>query len=254
VGVVDAATFLRAVTPAERDLANERIRLSEQGGVIDADEAAGRGAYLANVRTVGQLAAVVDDLPDVGELRARRSRAVALPPAGHPSGYAVASLEGWPPGAVAAPRKVRLPVTSPGREDAPPPDLPYGPYGDGFATADPRVLSHRLITRVVPTAWGPTWQTQVVRQTNRLAVISLICGLTAISLITAPVGIVTGHLALAQISRSDVAVAHGTVAAVGEPPQQGRGLAIAGLIISYVFATLGLSLLVAIIVAVIQHS
>lgn len=238
---MDAATFLRAVTPAERDLANERIALSAQAGFIDADESAGRSAYLVRVRTVGELAAVIDDLPDLGELRAGLSRAVALP------------LAAYPP-ATAAPRRVRLPVTSPGREDAPPPDLPYGPYGDGFATADPRGVSQRLVTRVVPTAWGPTWQTQVVRQTNRLAVISLICGLTAICLITAPVGIVTGHLALAQIRRSDVAVAHGTVAAVGEPPQQGRGLAVAGLIISYVFATLGLSLLVAIVIAVIQNS
>ena len=252
---MDASTYLRAVTPVEREFANERIRLSEQARFIDADESAGRSAHLVNVRTVGELAAVVDDLPDLGDLRARRSGALAVPPSGYPAPVPGAAVASWAPGAVPAPRKVRLPLTSPGREDAPPPDLPYGPYGDQFDQADPRVLSHRVVTRVVPTAWGPTWQTLVVRQTNRMAVISFVCGLAAlVCTITAPVGVVTGHLALAQIRRSDLALAEGTVAAVGEQPQQGRGLAIAGLIISYVFVALGLSLLVAVIVSVIQQS
>ena len=252
---MDASTYFRAVTPVERALANERIGLSEQVRFIDADEAAGRSAHLVNVRTVGELAAVVDDLPDLGDLRARQSSAVAVPPAGYPSPAPGSTVANWAPGAVPAPRKVRLPLTSPGREDAPPPDLPYGPYGDQFGRADPRVLSHRVVTRVVPTAWGPTWQTQVVRQTNRMAVISFVCGLAApVCTITAPVGVVTGHLALAQIKRSDLALAQGTVAAVGEQPQQGRGLAIAGLIISYVFVALGLSLLVAVIVSAIEQS
>lgn len=248
---MDASTYLRAVTSAERDLANERIRLSEQVRYIDADEAAGRSAHLVNVRTVGELAAVVDDLPDLGDLRIRQSSAIAAPPSGYP-GSTVAT---WAPGSVPAERKVRLPLTSPGREDAPLPDLPYGPYGDQFGRADPRVLSHRVVTRVVPTAWGPTWQTQVVRQTSRMAVISFVCALVGFAcMITAPVGIVTGHLALAQIKRSDLALAQGTVAAVGEQPQQGRGFAIAGLVISYVIVAFGLSLLVAIIVSVIQQS
>jgi len=252
---VDASTYLRTVTPVERDLADERIRLSEQVRFIDADEAAGRSAHLVNVRTVGELAAVVDDLPDLGDLRARQSSAVAVPPSGYPLPASGSTVANWAPGAVPAPRKVRLPLTSPGREDAPLPDLPYGPYGDQFGLADPRVLSHRVVTRVVPTAWGPTWQTQVIRQTNRMAVISLVCGLASlICMISAPVGVVTGHLALAQIKRSDLALAQGTVAAVGEQPQQGRGLAIAGLIVSYVIVAFGLSLLVAIIVSVIQQS
>jgi hypothetical protein len=258
VTAVDASTYLRAVTPLERDLADERILASEQVRFIDADESAGRRAHLANVRTVGELAAVVDDLPDLGDLRLRRSTAAAPPalypgpPPGPVPGNAVAT---WAPGTVPEQRTVRLPLTSPGREDAPPPDLPYGPYGDQFATADPRVLSHRVVTRVVPTAWGPTWQTVVVSQTNRMAVISLVCGLVALAcVITAPVGVVTGHLALAQIKRSDLALAQGTVAAVGEQPQQGRGMAIAGLILSYLFVALGLALLVAVIVSVIQQS
>jgi len=252
---VDASTYLRAVTPAERELANERIWASEQVRFIDGDEAAGRSAHLVHVRTVGELAAVIDDLPDLGDLRARRSIAVAMPPSGYPSPAPGTAVANWVPGSVPRARKVRLPLTSPGREDAPPPDLPYGPYGDQFGTADPRILSHRVVTRVVPTAWGPTWQTVVMRQTNRMALTSLICGLTALAcIITAPVGIVTGHLALAQIKRSDLALSQGTVAAVGEQPQEGRGLAIAGLIISYVFVALGLSLLIAIIVSVIQQS
>lgn len=246
---MDASTYLRAVTPAERDLADERIRRSEQVRFIDPDEAAGRSAHLVNVRTVGELAAVVDDLPDLGDLRARQSSAITAPTA--PG----ATIAAWTPGAVPSPRKVRLPLTSPGREDAPLPDLPYGPYGDQFGQADPRVLSHRVVTRVVPTAWGPTWQTQVLRQTNRMAVISLVCGLASLlCMISAPVGVVTGHLALAQIKRSDLALAQGTVAAVGEAPQEGRGLAIAGLIVSYVIVAFGLSLLVAVIVSVIQQS
>lgn len=254
---MDASTFLRAVTSTERDLANERIQLSEQARFIDADESAGRRAHLANVRTVGELAAVVDDLPDLGDLRARRSTAAATPPAVYPGPPAPVgtSVAAWVPGTVPQQRKLRLPLTSPGREDAPPPDLPYGPYGDQFGQADPRVLSHRVVTRVVPTAWGPTWQTVVVSQTNRMAVISLVCGLVALAcVITAPVGVVTGHLALAQIKRSDLALAQGTVAAVGEQPQQGRGMAIAGLILSYLFVALGLAFLVAIIVSVIRES
>jgi len=252
---VDASTYLRTVTPVERELAGERIRLSEQVRFIDADEAAGRCAHLANVRTVGELAAVVDDLPDLGDLRVRQSSAVAGPPSAYPVSAPGSTVATWVPGVVPATRGVRLPLTSPGREDAPLPDLPYGPYGDQFGQADPRVLSHRVVTRVVPTAWGPTWQTQVVRQTNRMAVISLVCGLAAlVCVITAPVGVVTGHLALAQIKRSDLALAEGTVAAVGEQPQQGRGMALAGLIVSYAFVALGLSLLVAVIISAIQQS
>ncbi len=253
---MDASIYLRAVTPAERELATERIRLSEQVRFIDADEAAGRGAHLVNVRTVGELAAVIDDLPDLGDLRARRSSAVVMPTSGYPTPAPGSAVANWAPGSVPEARKVRLPLTSPGREDAPPPELPDGPYGDQFGRADPRILSHRVVTRVVPTAWGPTWQTQVIRQTNRMAVISLVCGIVAPFScgITGTVGVVTGHIAMQQIKRSDLALAQGTVAAVGEQPQEGRGLAIAGLITSYVFVALGLSLLVAIIVSAIRQS
>lgn len=253
---MDASTYLRTVTPVERDLANERIRLSEQVRFIDADEAAGRSAHLVNVRTVGELAAVVDDLPDLGDLRSRQSSAVPVPPSFSPAPAPGSTVADWAPGVVPAPRKVRLPLTSPGREDAPLPDLPYGPYGDQFGLADPRVLSHRVVTRVVPTAWGPTWQTQVITQTNRMAVISLVCGIVAPFScgMTGTVGVVTGHIAMQQIKRSDLALAQGTVAAVGEQPQQGRGVALAGLILSYAFVALGLSLLVAIIVSALQQS
>lgn len=253
---MDASTYLRTVTPFERQLANERIQLSEQVRFIDADEAAGRSAHLVNVRTIGELAAVVDDLPDLGDLRAGQSSVVAVPSSGYPQPVPGSTIANWAPGAVPTPRRVRLPLTSPGREDAPLPDLPYGPYGDQFGLADPRVLSHRVVTRVVPTAWGPTWQTQVIRQTNRMAVISLVCGIVALFScgITGAVGVVTGHIAMQQIRRSDLALAQGTVAAVGEAPQQGRGLALAGLILSYAFVALGLSLLVAVIVSALQQS
>lgn len=266
---MESSIYLRAVTPVERAYADERITLSEQARFIDADEAAGRRAHLTNVRTVGELAAVVDDLPDLGDLRQQQTTTTVVAtqpawPGAHAAQLAPAApmtpgepgdLALWSPGDAPAPRKVRLPLTSPGREDAPPPDLPLGPYGDQFAHADPRGLSHRVVTRVVPTAWGPTWQTTVVRQTNRYAVASLTLGICGVMCgATAPIGVVTGHMALSQIKKSDLAFQQGTVAAVGEQPQEGRGLAIAGLITSYAITVTGLVLLVWMVIVLLQEA
>jgi peptidyl-prolyl cis-trans isomerase B (cyclophilin B) len=52
------------------------------------------------------------------------------------------------------------------------------------------------------------------RQTNGMAIVALVC-----SLALAPLGIIFGHIALSQIKRTG---------------EEGRGLAIAGLIIGYV--------------------
>ena len=64
--------------------------------------------------------------------------------------------------------------------------------------------------------------------TNGFAIASLVCGIASLcaGLVTAILAVVFGHVALAQISRSG---GH----------EQGRGLAIAGLVIGYVFIALG---------------
>jgi hypothetical protein len=98
-------------------------------------------------------------------------------------------------------------------------------------------VSHRVVPQVVPTAWGPTWQLRVVRQTNRWAVTSLVLGIASVVVaFCLPIGVigaVAGHVALHQIRLSDDAIDAGTVVAVGVQPQTGRGLAIAGLILAY---------------------
>lgn len=56
-------------------------------------------------------------------------------------------------------------------------------------------------------------------RTNSMAIAALVC-----SLVLAPLGIVFGHIALSQINRTG---------------EDGRGLAIAGLIIGYIFTAIG---------------
>jgi peptidyl-prolyl cis-trans isomerase B (cyclophilin B) len=62
------------------------------------------------------------------------------------------------------------------------------------------------------------------RQTNTMAIVALVT-----AFFFAPLGIVFGHIALSQIRRSD---------------EDGRGLAIAGLVVGYVFTGLYLLLIV----------
>jgi peptidyl-prolyl cis-trans isomerase B (cyclophilin B) len=62
------------------------------------------------------------------------------------------------------------------------------------------------------------------RQTNSMAVVALVG-----ALVFAPLGIVFGHIALSQIRRSD---------------EDGKGLAIAGLVIGYIFTVLFLLVIV----------
>lgn len=65
---------------------------------------------------------------------------------------------------------------------------------------------------------------QPPRPTNGMAIAALIC-----SLVIAPLGIVFGHIALSQIRRTG---------------EEGRGMAVAGLVIGYVFTVIGLLFLV----------
>lgn len=74
----------------------------------------------------------------------------------------------------------------------------------------------------------------VAPPTNTLAVVSLVASLATFVLgITAIVGVITGHMALGQIKRTG---------------EGGRGMALAGLIIGYVFVGFGaLAIVIAII-------
>jgi hypothetical protein len=61
--------------------------------------------------------------------------------------------------------------------------------------------------------------------------------------------VAAGHWSLAQIKVSDRALQQGTVVAIGEPPQSGRGVAIAGVIVGYAVIAL---YIVIVIVAITQ--
>ena len=91
-----------------------------------------------------------------------------------------------------------------------PPPPPYGatppPYGPPYGTGYP--------TRYPPPA-----------PTNGMAIASLIC-----AFLFAPLGIVFGHISLSQIKRTG---------------EEGRGLAVAGLVISYLVTVLTIVALVA---------
>ncbi len=277
---MEPTRFGAAAGRHDLDVAAERIHRSADVRFIDAGERDARLAALGRVRTVGEVLGVVGDLPELDALRGAAPRSAhpaptsgppgPRPPAGAqppvlpvpmpaampvpvPAAMPVpvpAAMPPRPPGPLR-----RLPITSPGREDAPPPTVPYGPYGDRYAGTDPRALSLRLVTQVVPTAWGPTWQVTVVRQTNRYAMWSLILGCIGVFCGgAAPAGIIAGHAGLVQIRRSENALAVGTVVAVGEQPQEGRGLAIAGLIVSYLVTAAWLALIVWLIVVALQNS
>ncbi len=63
------------------------------------------------------------------------------------------------------------------------------------------------------------------RRTNGLAIASIVLSLAAfLTFASAIGGVVTGHIALSQIARTG---------------EEGRGLAIAGLVIGYIFVALG---------------
>jgi len=85
-----------------------------------------------------------------------------------------------------------------------------------------------------PVARPPSHPQVAIRRTNGMAIASLCCSLgTLLVGISFILGIIFGHIALSQIRR--------------DPSQQGRGLALAGVIVGYVF--LGIFVLVIIAVA-----
>tara|TARA_B100000378_G_scaffold222820_1_gene186372 strand:+ start:941 stop:1333 length:393 start_codon:yes stop_codon:yes gene_type:complete len=112
-------------------------------------------------------------------------------------------------------------MTQPGPYEAPTPPGTYPPpapgtHPGGYAPAYPAYPTY-------PT--GP--------RTNSLAIVSLIASISAfvvLPFLGSLAGVITGHMALSQISRSG---------------EQGRGLALAGLIVGYV----GLGLVVLGIIA-----
>jgi hypothetical protein len=73
-----------------------------------------------------------------------------------------------------------------------------------------------------------------IAKTNVLAIISLVTSITGIGL----VGVITGHLGLNQIKKTG---------------QQGRGLAIAGLVLGYLQIAVALFLLVHFIVSAVNY-
>lgn len=93
---------------------------------------------------------------------------------------------------------------------------PYPPQGlePPAPIAYPQVPVHYPVT-VVPGGYVPA------ARTNSMAIVALVC-----SLVLAPLGVVFGHIALSQIKRSG---------------EDGRGLAIAGLVIGYVFTAVAVA-------------
>jgi hypothetical protein len=98
----------------------------------------------------------------------------------------------------------------------------------------------RMSYQQPPSGWGQQWNQQPSpgpyppmypppRQTNTMAIVALVG-----SLVLSPLGIIFGHIALSQIKRTG---------------EDGRGLALAGLIIGYV--STGIALLVIVIAIVI---
>jgi hypothetical protein len=241
---------LRAAAQPDLDEAAARIDLSRWLRLIDADEHAGRLAHLRNVRTMGELHALLDGIPPMAELQQRRATYVPEPV--QSSGMLPGSSS-LVPYSVAPVKARRLPRTSPQRQDVPPPDVGIGPYGRQFERADPRVISHRMMQRPILTPWGMRSQLVVHKETNVYAIVSLVLSISGIALCppTAILGVAAGHWSLAQIKVSDRALQQGTVVAIGEPPQSGRGVAIAGLIVGYAVIAVYVAI---VIIEIVQHS
>jgi Domain of unknown function (DUF4190) len=131
--------------------------------------------------------------------------------------------QAWPPPQDAAPQ-------------GPPPG---GAYGRAQATAPAYGGAPYGYTQPVPGYYyGPVAQTT----TNVLAIISLVSGLLGIVLcFTGLVAIPTGHIALSQIKRSERATGPYVTR------ETGRGMAIAGLVLGYIWVALAVGYIVLII-------
>jgi hypothetical protein len=106
------------------------------------------------------------------------------------------------------------PVPTPGDATPPPPVVP--------PTAPPAQPTYPAYGQPTPGYYAPP--------TNTLAIIALILGF-----VFAPAGIVCGHIALGQIKRTG---------------EGGRGLALAGLILGYVFTAIFVLYIIGVIIFV----
>lgn len=106
-------------------------------------------------------------------------------------------------------------MTTPPQSGPPPPPEPYPPPYPGYPT-------YPGLEYPGPTYPGYAYPPP--RQTNALAVVSLIC-----AFLFAPLGIVFGHLSLSQIKKSG---------------EEGRGMAIAGLVIGYLLTAVAVLVVV----------
>ncbi len=85
--------------------------------------------------------------------------------------------------------------------------------------------------------YGPAYGSAATPPTNTLAIVSLVSSLATFVLgFTAIVGVITGHMALGQIRRTG---------------ESGRGMALAGLIIGYVFVGFTVLAIVFFVVAMV---
>lgn len=143
-------------------------------------------------------------------------------PAGGPSGYGPTPGYGATPGYGQPPGYG--PPATPGYGGA------YGSWGAG---AGPAPAPYPQFG----TPYGPAGQQ--TGRTNGLAVAALVCGLASFFLVvTAPVAVVLGHIASGQCKRRG---------------EQGRGMAIAGYVIGYVYLAF-LVLIVGLFVALAASS
>lgn len=110
-----------------------------------------------------------------------------------------------------------------------PPQHPQAPYQQPVQAYTPQPYQQP--------GYGPGYGFPAAPPTNTLAVVSLVSSLATFVLgITAIVGVITGHMALGQIRRTG---------------EGGRGMALAGLIIGYVFVGLTVLAIVLFVVAMV---
>ena len=129
------------------------------------------------------------------------------------SPYGAAGKSALPPSRLGAGYTVGDGVT-PSAVDTYPHQYPLQGLEPPAPIAYPQVSVHYPVT-VVPGGYVPA------AHTNSMAIAALVC-----SLVLAPLGVVFGHIALSQIKRSG---------------EDGRALAIAGLVIGYVFSAIAVA-------------
>jgi hypothetical protein len=137
----------------------------------------------------------------------------AAPPGGQPEAYV--APEAGQPGAYQPPSYPTNPPSYP----TSPPSYEPNPYGPASYGSDPYAGNPYGAQQPYP-AYGPQ------ARTNGLAIASLVCSLGGlITCISAPVGVVLGHIAKRQIHQTG---------------EQGESMATAGLWIGYILTVLGI--------------